>query len=180
MLLQKQRTIDDVLACAQELTARKISTPATLAVEGSSAGGVAARGALVQRPELFGAVLLRVGLLDTLRIEQSENVFNVGEFGSTKTDDGFRALYGADAYLHVQDGARYPSVLLTTGVNDPRVAPWMVTKMAARLQAASASGKPVLLRVSFTGGHFATGQEDEEDEFADEYAFLLHELSHKT
>ncbi len=177
MLLQKQHTIDDVIACAQELTARKISSPETLAIEGSSAGGVAAGGALVQHPELFGAALLRVGLLDTLRIEQSVNVFNVAEFGSTKTEDGFRALYGADAYLHVQDGVRYPSVLLTTGVNDSRVAPWMVTKMAARLQAASASDRPVLLRVSFDSGHFATTQSDEDDELADEYAFLFHELA---
>ena len=87
---------------------------------------------------------------------------------------GYRYLKAIDSYQHVIDGTRYPAVLLTTGVTDPRVAPFHVAKMTARLQAASASGKPVLLRVDYDAGHgigSTRGQQDREA--ADTYAFLL-------
>jgi prolyl oligopeptidase len=77
----------------------------------------------------------------------------------------------------VKDGARYPAVLLTTGATDPRVAPWQVTKMAARLQAATASGNPVLLRVDYDAGHgMGSTAAQRDDELADELAFLLWQL----
>ena len=79
-----------------------------------------------------------------------------------------------DAYLHVRDGVKYPAVLVTTGWNDPRVASWEPGKMAARLQAASASGKPVLLRVDYAGGHgFGSTKAQNEEQTADEWSFLL-------
>ncbi len=78
---------------------------------------------------------------------------NIPEFGSVTTEEGFKALYATDAYQHVKDGTAYPAVLLTTGTSDPRVAPWQAAKMTARLQAATSSGKPVLLRVDYDAGH---------------------------
>jgi len=89
-----------------------------------------------------------------LRIETSANgPPNIPEFGSTKTEEGFKGLYGMSSYHHVKDGTPYPAVLVTTGINDPRVDSWQAAKMAARLQAATSSGKPVLLRIDYDAGH---------------------------
>jgi prolyl oligopeptidase len=90
------------------------------------------------------------------------------------TADGFKGLYAMDAYLHVQDGAKYPAVLLTTGMTDPRVDPWQAAKMAARMQKATASGKPVLLRVDFQAGHGLGSTRAQLDEmYGDMFAFIL-------
>jgi prolyl oligopeptidase len=98
---------------------------------------------------------------------------NIPEFGTVKESDGFKALYAMDAYQHVKPSA-YPAVLLTTGVNDPRVAPWQAAKMTARLQAATNSSKPVLLRVDYDAGHGMGSTKSQRDiELADELAFLF-------
>jgi prolyl oligopeptidase len=99
------------------------------------------------------------------------------ELGSVTTEDGFRGLLIIDSYLRVRDGVPYPAVLLTTGANDPRVVVWMATKMAARLQAATSSGKPVLLRVEFQGGHgFGSTKRQVDEELAEKLAFLFWQL----
>ena len=99
---------------------------------------------------------------------------NIVEIGSVKTREGFEALYAMDAYHHVKNGERYPAVLLTTGINDPRVEPWVTAKMAARLQAATASGKPVLLRVDYDAGHgLGSAKAQAVAQLADTYAFLF-------
>ena len=92
-----------------------------------------------------------------------------------KTEEGFKALYEMSAYDHIEDGTAYPAVLFMTGMNDPRVEPWEMAKMTARLEAATASGKPVLLRVDFAGGHGIIGatREQRYEQFADEWSFLL-------
>jgi len=112
------------------------------------------------------------------RFETTQNgPTTVPEFGSATTAEGYQALYGMDAYLHVRDGTQYPAVLVETGVNDPRVPDWMPAKMAARLQAATASGKPVLLRVEFDAGHGNGSTRTQEDlQTADEYSFLFWQL----
>ena len=154
MLDKKQHTIDDFIACAEYLVKEKYSSTAHLGGRGTSAGGITIGGAITQRPELFAAALVRVGDTDALRSETMESgPANVPEFGSVKTQEGFEALWAMDAYQHVKAGTRYPAVLLTTGANDPRVAPWQAAKMAARLQAASTSGRPILLRVDYDSGH---------------------------
>ncbi len=148
-----------------------------MAGEGTSAGGVPIAAAVNQHPEKFAAALVLVGLTNVLRLEQSENVSNVAEFGTVKTEAGFQALLGADGVAGVKDGARYPAVLLTAGLNDPRVAAWMQMKLAARLQAATSSGKPVLLRIDYQGGHVqGATRREEEEKLADTYAFLLAQL----
>jgi prolyl oligopeptidase len=172
--LTKQHTIDDFIACAQFLIENKYTSAAKLAGEGTSAGGVTIGGAVTQRPDLFAAALIRVGDSDALRSElMASGPANIPEFGTVKEPDGFKALYAMDAYQHVKPNA-YPAVLLTTGVNDPRVAPWQAAKMTARLQASTNSGKPVLLRVDYDAGHGLGSTKSQRDsELADELAFLL-------
>ena len=110
-----------------------------------------------------------------VRFETTSNgETNIPEFGSTKTEEGFKALYAMSAYHHVNGRTAYPAVLLTTGINDPRVAPWMPAKMTARLQAATSSGRPVLLRVYYGGGHGGgSGEEQYRERLADSWSFLL-------
>src|SRR5207248_3257732 len=115
---------------------------------------------------------------DSLRSElMASGPANIPEFGTVKEADGFKALYAMDAYQHVKPNTAYPAVLLTTGVNDPRVAPWQAAKMTARLQASSSSGKPVLMRVDYDAGHGMGSTKSQRDiEFADEAAFLFWQL----
>lgn len=175
----KPNTWKDFIACAQYLIDNKYTSPAHLGGEGGSAGGILIGRAITERPDLFGAAIDLVGLSDTLRAETTQNgETNIPEFGSTKTEEGFRALYAMSAYDHVEDKTAYPAVLLETGMNDSRVDPWDVGKMAARLQAATSSGKPVLLRVDFAGGHGMMGGTRQQvyEQTADEMSFLLWQL----
>ncbi len=152
--LTKPNTWRDFIACAEYLVKQKYTSPGKLAGMGGSAGGILIGRANTERPDLFAAAIDSVGCSDTLRIELSENgPANIPEFGSVKTQEGFEDLYAMSSYQHVRDGTPYPAVLLTTGSNDPRVAPWQAAKMTARLQAATSSGKPVLLRVDYQAGH---------------------------
>src|SRR6202044_2816757 len=143
--------------------------------EGTSAGGITIGRAITERPELFGAALIRVGDTNALRAEtQASGPANIPEFGTTTEPDGFKALFAMDAYQHVKADTPYPAVLLTTGLNDPRVAPWEATKMTARLQAASASKNPVLLRVEADAGHgIGSTRAQRDQETADLIAFIL-------
>ena len=171
----KPNTWHDFLACAQYLIDHKYTSPPRLAGSGTSAGGILISRSITERPDLFGAALICVGWSDMLRTELTPNgPSNVPEFGTFTTADGFKSLYEMDGYLHVKDGVKYPAVLLTTGINDPRVSPWEPAKMTARLQAATSSGKPVLLRVDYDAGHgFGSTKAQYDAEAADEYAFLL-------
>ena len=176
--LTKQHTIDDFIAGGEYLIEHKYTSAAHLAGEGTSAGGITIGGAITQRPEMFGAALIRVGDSDALRSEtMASGPANIPEFGTVKEADGFKALFAMDAYQHVKPSTPYPAVLLTTGVNDPRVAPWQAAKMTARLQAATSSGKPVLLRVDYDAGHGLGSTKSQRDiELGDEVAFLFWQL----
>lgn len=173
--LNKPNTWKDFTACAQYLVDTKYTRPDRLAGQGGSAGGILIGRAITERPDLFGAAVINVGCTDMIRMETTPNgVPNIPEFGSTKTEDGFRGLYAMSALHHVKDGVPYPAVLLTHGINDPRVDPWMSAKMAARLQAATSSGKPVLFRVNYEAGHGIGSTKDQyQQETADTWAFLL-------
>jgi prolyl oligopeptidase len=123
-------------------------------------------------------MLMHVPVVNALRFEFTENgPPNIQEFGSVTTEDGFKGLAIMDSYSRVNDGVRYPAVLLTAGINDPRVVAWQPAKMAARLQTATTSGKPVLLRVEFQGGHgMGSTKLQVNEELADVLAFLLQQL----
>lgn len=173
-LAAKRNTVLDFLGCAHHLVDQRFTSPAHLAGEGASAGGILIGGAITAEPELFGAALIKVGMTNALRFEQLPiGPFNVSEFGSVKTKEGFEMLWAIDAVHHVVDGTKYPAVMLATGIKDSRVSPWQSAKMAARLQAASTSGKPVLLRVDFEAGHgVGSSRSQVQEQLADEMAFL--------
>jgi prolyl oligopeptidase len=173
--LRKETTITDFIDCAEYLVREGWTRPGRLAGEGGSAGGIPTGGALVRRPDLWAAMVMQVPLTNAVRVELTPNgPINVPEFGSVSTGEGLRSLLIIDSYLRVRDGVAYPAVLLTTGMNDPRVAVWQPAKMAARLQTATGSGAPVLLRVEEHGGHGLGDTRAQRDELlADILAFLL-------
>jgi prolyl oligopeptidase len=173
--LTKLNTVFDFIACAEYLVAAHYTAPRYLAGQGASAGGILIGGALTWRPDLFAAVIDLVGLTDMLRFEITPNgPPNTGELGSVKTEEGFHGLYAMSAYAHVRDGTPYPAVLLHTGANDPRVDSWIIDKMAARLEAASSSGKPILLDVDYDAGHGIGSQREQTRKlWADQMAFAL-------
>jgi prolyl oligopeptidase len=174
----KNNTVRDFIACGQYLVDQHYTRPALLAGIGGSAGGITVGGALTQRPDLFGVILDLVGISDTLRSETEPNgPPNISEFGTVKTKDGFHGLYGMSSYVHVRDGVQYPAVLFSTGANDPRVAPWQMAKMAARVQAATTSDKPVLLRVDYDAGHgIGSSTSQREALLADLWTFALWQM----
>ena len=175
----KANTWKDFIACAQYLVDHKYTRPSKLFAWAQSAGGILIGRALEERPDLFGAVVDRVPAADMLRFQTTVNgPDNIPEFGDVRTPDGFKALYAMSPYAHVQDGAKYPPVLVYAGFNDQRVPAWIPAKFAARLQAASASGKPVLLRVDFDAGHtgFDATRAQSDRNSADMLAFALWQL----
>jgi prolyl oligopeptidase len=176
-LTKKQNVFDDFVACAQRLIELKYTSPAHLAIEGGSNGGLLMGAALTQHPELFRAAVSHVGIYDMLRVETDANgAFNVTEFGSVKDPEQFKALYAYSPYHHVAEGTQYPATLLLTGANDGRVNPYHSKKMAARMQAVS-KDRPVLLRVTFDGGHgIGSSIKQRVSEEADVYAFLFSQL----
>ena len=177
----KPNTWRDAIACAEWLVANKWSSPAKLSIMGGSAGGIFVGRAITERPDLFGAAVAQVPVSDVVRGEFSSNgVPNIPEFGTVKTEEGFKALYAMSPYHWVKDGVKYPAVLLTTGYNDPRVDAYQAAKMAARLQAATTSGKPVLMRIDYEAGHgFGTTKKQAYEERADTFAFLFREAGVK-
>jgi prolyl oligopeptidase len=177
-LADKQHVFDDFHACARALVDKGYTRPEHLAITGRSNGGLLMGAALVQHPEMYRAVVSGVGIYDMLRTELSPNgVFNIPEYGTVKDPALFRALYAYSPYHHVVDHTAYPAILLTTGANDPRVDPYHSRKMTARLQAASSSNRPVLLRASDDVGHgIGSPLGAVIEEAADSYAFLMNEL----
>ncbi|MEH0168237.1 prolyl oligopeptidase family serine peptidase [Roseateles microcysteis] len=177
-LTKKQNVFDDFIAAAEHVIARGYSSPAKLAIQGGSNGGLLMGAALTQRPELFRAVHASVGIYDMMRIELDPNgAFNVTEFGTVKDKAQFEALYAYSPFHRVKDGTAYPAVLFTTGDHDGRVNPAQSRKMTARLQAADPSGRPILLRTSAASGHGMGSSLDETIKLqTDTFSFLLQQL----
>lgn len=178
-LTHKPNTWRDLIAVCEDLCAKQYTSREHLAIGGRSAGGITVGRAMTERPDLFAAVVDGVGWSDPLRYVVEQNGFGEEpEWGAISDEAGYRALKAIDSYQSIRDGTPYPAVLLTTGVTDPRVAPFHAAKMAARLQAATTSGKPILLRVDFDAGHgFGSTRAQQDREAADTYAFLLWQTS---
>ncbi len=180
--LTKPNTWRDLIDCCEHLIKQRWTSKAALTIQGGSAGGITVGRALTERPDLFAGVISNVGVSNTLRAEFSQNgPPNIDEFGTVKEPDGFTGLRAMDALSHVKDGTRYPAVLLTVGMTDPRVEAWHGGKMAARLQKANRSLNPVLLRVEFDAGHgLGSTRSQIDDERADEFAFVLWRAGRKS
>lgn len=156
MLANKQNVFDDFISAAEWLIANKYTRPDRLAIYGGSNGGLLVGAAMTQRPELFGAVVCSVPLLDMVRF----HLFKVArywtpEYGSSEDPEQFAYILKYSPYQNVKDGTKYPATLFVTGDADTRVDPLHARKMAARVQAANASGKPILLHYDTEGGHSA-------------------------
>jgi prolyl oligopeptidase len=180
-LTHKQNVFDDFIAAADHLINQHYTTPARLAIIGGSNGGLLMGAAFTERPELFRAVVSQVGLYDMLRAELDPNgLFNTTEFGSVKDDHQFKALYAYSPYHHVVDGTNYPAIFMATGENDGRVNPMHSRKMIARLQAATASGRPVYLSINRRAGHgIGSALSIRVNQSADYIAFLYDQLGMK-
>ncbi len=171
----KPNTWRDAIACAEWLVSNGYTSPAKLAIQGGSQGGIYVGRAITERPDLFGAAIDQVPVSDAVRSSfETNGALDKTEMGTTETEPGFRALLAMSPYHHIRDGVKYPAALITTGINDPRVDAWQAAKMAARLQAATASGRPVLLRVEYDAGHgYGSTKKQRNEELADTLAFLL-------
>jgi len=182
MKLKKQNVFDDFIAAAEWLIDSKYTSPAKLAIEGRSNGGLLVGACLTQRPDLFGAALPGVGVMDMLRFHK----FTIGwawtsDYGSADNADEFKALYQYSPLHALKPGVKYPATLVTTADHDDRVVPAHSFKFAARLQECQAGEKPALIRIETRAGHGAgkpTAKQIEES--ADELAFLVHELGFNT
>ena len=174
----KSNTWKDGIACAQYLVKQGYASPRTLAVTGGSAGGIFVGRAVTSAPELFAAAVFNVGMMDTIRSEESaKGITNTSEFGTIKDAAEFAALLEMSTYHNIKDGTAYPAVLLVHGMNDPRVDVWESGKAAARLQAATSSGRPVLLRLDLQAGHgMGSTATQRYAEAADIYSFLLWQM----
>jgi prolyl oligopeptidase len=178
MLALKQNTFDDFIAGAEYLIREGYTRPARLAVAGGSNGGLLMGAVLTQRPDLFRAVVIQVPLLDMLRFHRFLIArLWIPEYGSAEDPGQFRCLRAYSPYHQVVDGTRYPAVLLATAESDTRVDPMHARKMAARLQAATASEHPVLLRLETRAGHGAGKPVSKVlDELVDTWSFIAMEL----
>ncbi len=157
MKATKHLSWEDFIACAEWLVENGYTRADRLLAEGGSAGGMLVGRAMTERPDLFAGVHLAYGGLNPFRGGSHANAApNIAEGGSIADPDEARWIYDMDTYHHVQQGVAYPAVLLTHGWNDARTPFWMSAKTAARLQAASTSGKPVLMNIDFKGGHQIT------------------------
>jgi prolyl oligopeptidase len=180
-LTKKQNVFDDFAAAAQYLIEKKYTNPDKLALMGGSNGGLLMGALITQHPDLMHAVVSAVGIYDMLRVELAPNgAFNVTEFGTVKNDDQFKALYAYSPYHHVKAGTKYPAILMMTGANDGRVAPYHSRKMTAELQAANKSDHPILLRTTTNAGHgIGTALSERIKQQADIFSFLFAQLGMK-
>jgi prolyl oligopeptidase len=175
-LTTKQNCFDDFIACADHLVSSGITSRERLAILGGSNGGLLMGAVLTQRPDIARAVVAAVPVMDSLRSEITTNgLYNTAEFGTVEDPEHFKALLAYSPYHQVVDGTAYPAVLLTAGEHDTRVEAWHAKKMTARLQAATTSGRPVLLRLE-TGGHLLGSLDQTIDESTDIHAFLFDQL----
>jgi prolyl oligopeptidase len=175
----KQNVFDDFIAAAEYLVDKKYTSPQHLGIQGGSNGGLLVGACMTQRPDLFGACLPAVGVMDMLRFQKfTAGRFWVDDYGSAEASaDQFRALRAYSPYHNLQDGTEYPPTMITTADTDDRVVPGHSFKFAARLQEAHRGTNPVIIRIETKAGHGA-GKPTSKiiEEVADQWAFLAKHL----
>ena len=175
----KPNTWKDFISCGEYLVSKGYTSSSKLAGTGTSAGGILISRAITERPDLFAAAICNVGCANAMRLEFSSNgPDNIPEFGTVKDSIECKALYEMDGMQHVVKGTKYPAVLCVGGWNDPRVVAWEPGKFAAALQNATASGKPVLMKVNYDNGHFTEDKNVTYANFADQFAFAMWQCGH--
>ncbi|GAB3037764.1 prolyl oligopeptidase family serine peptidase [Spirosoma pulveris] len=175
----KPNTWKDFIASGEYLIKKGYTSAGKLIGMGTSAGGILIGRAITERPDLFAAAISNVSCSNALRMENSPNgPINAAEFGTVKDSTECMALYEMDAVNHVKEGTKYPAVMCVGGWNDPRVIAWQPGKLAAALQNASTSGKPVLMQVNYDNGHFTEDKTVSFRNFANMFAFGLWQAGH--
>ncbi len=171
----KPNTWKDGIAVAEWLIANGYTSKERLSIYGGSAGAIFVGRAVTERPDLFSAAVIGVGNTDQLRSETRANgAGNIPEYGTFTIEEEFRALAAMSTYANVKEGAKYPPVMFEHGVNDSRVDVWMTLKTGSRFAAATGSGKPVLLRLEYDGGHGVGATRSQAiSRTADRWAFFL-------
>ncbi len=179
--VNKQNVFDDFLAAAEWLIAEKYTRPDKLAIQGGSNGGLLVGAAMTQRPDLFGACLPAVGVMDMLRYQHfTAGRFWVDEYGTPDEEAEFKALLRYSPYHNIQAGVDYPATMISTADTDDRVVPMHSFKFAAALQQAQAGPAPILIRIETRAGHGAGKPTSKRiDNIADHWAFLIHVLKVK-
>jgi prolyl oligopeptidase len=177
-ILKKQNVFDDFIAAAEWLVAKGRTSPEKLAILGGSNGGLLVGAVAVQRPELFGACIPQVGVMDMLRFHKfTAGQFWRAEYGSADDPEQFKALYAYSPYHNIKEGTKYPATMIMTADTDDRVVPMHSFKFAAALERAQAGSAPIILRVETRAGHGAgTPVTKRIDEAADRWAFLVKNL----
>ncbi|GAA4275987.1 prolyl oligopeptidase family serine peptidase [Aquimarina mytili] len=176
----KSNSWKDFIACTEYLIDKKYTSKGKVAAWSGSAGGIMIGRAMTERPDLYSAVIIDRGILNTIRLENGVNGANSAkEFGSVKDSIEFKGLLTMDAYHHIKDNTNYPATLITTGMNDTRVPPWQSMKFATRLQKANSSNNPILLKTEFDSGHGLQFTKDKEFEtMATALSFALWQTGH--
>jgi prolyl oligopeptidase len=179
--LHKQNVFDDFIAAAEYLEKNGYTKSSKLAVAGGSNGGLLVGAVITQRPDLFGAALPAVGVMDMLRFNKfTAGRFWVDDYGSSENADEFKALYAYSPYHNIKKGTKYPATLITTADTDDRVVPGHSFKFAAAIQEAQSASAPVLIRIETRAGHGAGKPTSKQiEEIADQYAFLVKNLGMK-
>ncbi|HVJ86440.1 MAG TPA: prolyl oligopeptidase family serine peptidase [Caulifigura sp.] len=173
--LKKQNVFDDFITAAEWLIANKYTSPKRLAIQGGSNGGLLVGACLTQRPDLFGACLPAVGVMDMLRFQKfTAGRYWVDDYGSSDDPEQFQALHKYSPYHNIKPGTKYPPTLVTTADTDDRVVPGHSFKFAAALQAAQSGEAPTLIRIETRAGH-GSGKPTSKaiEETADQLAFLV-------
>ena len=177
MKLAKQNVFDDFIAAAEWVIEQKYTSPARLAITGGSNGGLLVGAVMNQRPELFGAAVPQVGVMDMLRFHKFTIGWNwIADYGSSDDPEEFKALYAYSPLHNIRPGVKYPATLITTADHDDRVVPAHSFKYAAALQAAASRESPALIRIETKSGHGASSLTKQLEATADVYAFLMHNL----
>lgn len=176
---KKPNTWKDFISCGEYLVNKGYTTKQRLAGTGTSAGGILISRAITERPDLFGAPVVNVGMANALRAEFSTNgPVNTPEFGTVKDQAELAGLAEMDGLSHIVKGTAYPAVMGVGGWNDPRVPAWQPGKFIAAMQVASSSKKPVLMKINYDDGHFTEDKSVTFKNFAGQYAFMLWQTGH--
>jgi prolyl oligopeptidase len=176
--LKKQNVFDDFIAAAEYLINQKYTSPARLAIDGASNGGLLVGAVANQRPDLFRAVHQHAGVMDMLRYQKFTIGWNwAADYGRSDANEAeFKALYAYSPVHNVKPGTKYPSILVTTADHDDRVVPAHSFKYAAALQAAQAGDNPVIIRIDTKSGHGASSTTKQLEQTADIYSFIMYNL----
>ena len=175
--LKKQNVFDDFIAAAEWLIANKYTSPAKLAAQGGSNGGLLVGAVINQRPDLFRVAIPQVGVMDMLRFHKFTIGWNwIADYGSSDNAEEFKALRAYSPLHNIRAGANYPATLVTTADHDDRVVPAHSFKYAATLQKLASPDRPVLIRIDTKSGHGASNVTKQIEATADIYAFIMYNL----